>query len=207
MLEVGASAGLNLRWDQYRYGAGDHTWGPRGSPVDIGDPFTGGARPSLQPAAVEVAERRGCDVAPIDATTAEGRHTLLSFVWPDQTARLSNLRGACAVAEAVPCHVDRLSADAWVARQLSSPAVGAATVVFHSVMLQYVEPETRSRLLGSIAAAGQRATTGAPVAWLRMEPASVIDAEFEVRLTQWPSGEDRCIAVTHPHGTWVRWLA
>jgi hypothetical protein len=35
------------------------------------------------------AEREGCDLEPVDPTTDEGRLTLLSYVWPDQAARLA----------------------------------------------------------------------------------------------------------------------
>ncbi len=35
LLEVGASAGLNLHWDRYRYAAGAFSWGPGASPVTV----------------------------------------------------------------------------------------------------------------------------------------------------------------------------
>src|SRR5688572_20284714 len=35
VLEVGASAGLNLRWDHFRYGGGGADWGDPASPVDL----------------------------------------------------------------------------------------------------------------------------------------------------------------------------
>jgi hypothetical protein len=35
LLEVGASAGLNLRFDRYRYELGDERWGPEDSPLVI----------------------------------------------------------------------------------------------------------------------------------------------------------------------------
>ena len=35
VFEVGSSAGLNLRWDRYRYEARGETWGPADSPVRL----------------------------------------------------------------------------------------------------------------------------------------------------------------------------
>ena len=42
VLEVGASAGLNLRWDHYRYEAGDAAWGDPDSPVCLGGAYAFG---------------------------------------------------------------------------------------------------------------------------------------------------------------------
>jgi hypothetical protein len=207
VLEVGTSAGLNLRWDHFRYRVGAATWGPPGSPVDLGNPFEGPVVPSLTPPGASVAERRGCDPHPLDPTDAEDRLTLLSYVWPDQTTRFANLAGACDVAAGVPVTIDRESGDSWIAGQLAAAVAGLATVVFHSVMLQYVEPSARRQLLSNISAAGRRATEEAPVAWLRFEPAGHLASVMEVRLTQWPGGVDHRLAVAHPHGAWVRWEA
>lgn len=82
LLEMGASAGLLLRWDHYRYDEGNEGWGDPASPVHISDAFAG-AWPSFINI-VRVAERRGCDNFPIDPTTEEGKLTLQSYVWPDQ---------------------------------------------------------------------------------------------------------------------------
>lgn len=35
LLEIGASAGLNLRWDRYRYEANGFAWGPADSQVRV----------------------------------------------------------------------------------------------------------------------------------------------------------------------------
>src|SRR5437588_188636 len=80
ILEIGASAGLNLRWDHYRYEADGAGWGDPSSSVRL----TGhhqGASPPFEIHA-NVAERRGCDLAPLDASSADDRVTLLSFMWP-----------------------------------------------------------------------------------------------------------------------------
>src|SRR2546422_48321 len=92
VLEIGASAGLNLRWDRFRYEAADWAFGDSASPARIPCEYDGG-RPPLPPQ-VWVMERAGCDPAPIDATTDEGSLTLQSFVWPEQLERLALLRAA-----------------------------------------------------------------------------------------------------------------
>jgi hypothetical protein len=214
VLEVGSSAGLNLRWDQFRVRCRPVVWGPARSPVDLGDPFEGGLAPTLSPAEVAVVERRGCDVNPLDPTTEEGRLTLLSFVWPDQAGRFANLAAACDVARAVPATVDHASGDEWLAEQLSEPRSGLATIVFHSIMLQYMTPEVRARFLATIEVAGTRASArpraDAPLAWLHLEPRDTLASDMVVRLTQWPGNgggprAQRLLATAHPHGVWVRW--
>ena len=86
LVEIGASAGLNLRWDHYRYDDGGHGWGPPGSPVRLDGPWPDGPPPFEVEATV--AERAGCDLSPLDATTGDGRLTLASYIWADQVDRL-----------------------------------------------------------------------------------------------------------------------
>jgi hypothetical protein len=186
LLEMGASAGLNLRWDPYSYDAS--MW--------EGEP------PAL-PAAFEVAERRGCDPAPIDPTTEEGRLRLRCFVWPDQVQRRARLDAALEVAARVPAVVERADGPDWVEARLAEPSDGVATVVYHSIVLQYLPRERRQVLRERLAAAGARATEAAPLHWLRMEPAS---HEAELRLTSWPGGREELLAASGYHGPPVRWL-
>ena len=196
LLEVGASAGLNLRWDRFAYAADGFAWGASDSPLRLEFELEGKA-PEL-PAAVEVAERRGCDANPIDATTPEGRLTLLSFVWPDQPERIARVEAALEVANEEPVALDRETASTWTRRMLAEPAPGRATVIYHSIVSQYLSDEERATLFDGIREAGERATAEAPLAWLRMEPA---DDRANLELTVWPGGEDRLLARVGYHGT------
>ena len=91
------------------------------------------------PATFEVVERVGCDRNPLDATTAEGRLTLMSYVWPDQLERFERLDAAIEVARRCQPHVERADAASWVADAgWPMPAPGVATVVVHSIVLQYL---------------------------------------------------------------------
>ncbi len=202
VFEVGASAGLNLRWDHYRYEAGGQAVGDPSSPVRFVEPWVG-RRPRLD-RPFTVVERRGCDLSPIDATTPEGRLTLRTFVWPDLVERLRRLDAAIAVARRVPATVDRADVSTWLPERLATPAPGTATVVVHSIVAQYLPPDARRILRDTVTAAGEAATPAGPVAWLRMEPGR---DGAEVRLTTWPGGQDRLLAVSAYHGPPVRWLA
>ncbi len=200
LLEVGASAGLNLRWDRYRYESDGFSWGEAASPVRIGFALEG--VPSTVPD-VEVVERRGCDLRPLDPSAEEGRLTLLSFVWPDQAERLMRLRGALALAPQLPVAVDGAGAAGWITEQLADPADGVATVVFHSIVMQYLPEAERRDFERHVREAGEAADGKAPLAWLRMEPGG---EQAKVRLTTWPGGEDRLIARAGYHGNPVKLL-
>ncbi|KKC01680.1 DUF2332 domain-containing protein, partial [Mycobacterium nebraskense] len=99
LFDIGSSAGLNLRADHYRYRFAGGQWGPHDSPVTIEDAWRGALPPHGE---VRIVERHGYDIAPIDVSGADGALTVLSYVWPDQTARLERLRGAIEVAREVP---------------------------------------------------------------------------------------------------------
>ena len=191
-LEVGASGGLLLRFDAYRYVTPSGAWGPEGSPVVLAVDDV-----PLDPA-LRVVDRRGCDVAPVDVTTEEGRLLLESYVWPDQAERMARLRAAFGVAARVPAVVDAADAVEWVRARLAAPVPGTVPVVYHSVVMQYLSPEGREAFAAAVAGAAVE-----PRAWLRFEPEG---DEFVLRLTTWPGGADRVLATAHPHGYDVRWL-
>jgi hypothetical protein len=203
VVEIGASAGFNLRWNRYLYEARGETWGDPASPVRLCS-YNSETAPPFDVTA-EVARRRGCDPNPIDPTTAEGREALLSFVWPDQAGRIRLLRAAMEVAGRLPVTVDRSPASAWLPDALAARPAGASTVVYHSIVWQYMDETEQGAVTAAVEDAGARATRDAPLAWLRMEP-SADQKIVEVRLRTWPGDDDRLIATSGYHGTAVRWL-
>jgi hypothetical protein len=202
LLELGASAGLNLRWDRYWYQAGESAWGDPQSPIRFESAFSEGEPPF--DCAPVIIERAGCDLNPLDPNLPETELTLASFVWPDHVERFHRLRAALAIARRVPARVDRGGAVEWLESQLSTKTQGAATVVFHSIVMDYLPVEERNRVSELLHKAGSRAVAASPVAWLRMERGG---EQAEVRLTLWPGGEERLLATAAFHGPPVRWLA
>jgi hypothetical protein len=203
LFEIGSSAGLNLRADHYHYRHAGGQWGPVDSPVTIDDAWHGHLPPE---GAVRIVERHGYDIAPIDVTGADGELTVLSYVWPDQDARLDRLRGAIAVARNVPARVERqTAADAVAGLTLAD---GALTVLWHSITWQYLSAGEREAVRDGVNALGAQASARSPFAHLTLEPARDgpgTPIKFLVRARSWPTGALEILGQCHPHGPPVSW--
>lgn len=207
LLEIGASGGLNLNADMFRYtddaGRG---WGPTDSPVVLDGAWRGRVPDLAVP--VRVVERLGCDVAPVDVSTEEGRLALASYVWPDMTERHQRLRGAIDVARRAPVTVRRQDAASFV--ESIVPVADRLTVVWHSVMWQYLPRDQQQRVRDHLAAVGQSAGPDSPLAHLYAEPVRPergAEHEFWVCLEQWPGDDERVLlGRIAPHGVPVDWV-
>jgi hypothetical protein len=103
----------------------------------------------------------------------------------------------------VPAVVDAASVDEWLPSRLAGRRAGVATVVFHSVVEEYLPEHTRARFRDALREAGARATADAPLAWLRLEPLTSA-RHHGATLTLWPPGDERLLATSGAHGTGVR---
>jgi len=202
--EIGCSGGLNLRADHFRYRSSDGSvWGLL-SPVELDPAWSN--RPTDAPVPVRIAERVGGDLNPIDPTTDEGARVLTSFVWPDQADRLRRLRGAILVAREYPARLVRAGAADFLADLTVSD--GSLTVLWHSVMWQYMPDQEQRRVLARLDEIGATATDSAPFAHLAFEPRRLApdgQHRFVIVVRAWPGGEERIIGEAPPHGTPVTW--
>lgn len=188
LFEIGASAGLNLQVDR----------------LDLRDGWQG-PRPPEWPG-LRLVERLGCDLAPIDSATDEGRLLLTAYVWPDQVARLERLQAAIALARRHPVQVRRQDAASFV--DTLDPRPGATTVLWHSVMWQYLPAHHQERITARLDRIGAAASSEAPFAHVFAEPARRTPGsrhEFLVVAQVWPGGERRVLGKMHPHGVPVVW--
>jgi len=201
--ELGASAGLLSRLPWFRFETGTSVCGPKDAALSFGAEWFDG-QPPLLPSRLDVTMQAACDLTPLDVSTPGGRLRAQSFVWPDQHDRLVRLRCALAVAEEHPLTVDAGDAGEWLTAQLAAPApTNLVTVVFHSIVWQYLPPTTRDALRAALQRAGAMATRSSPLVWLRMEPATADLADL--RATSWPGGEEVHLANVGYHGQQVRW--
>ncbi|HYD13474.1 MAG TPA: DUF2332 family protein [Allosphingosinicella sp.] len=201
LFELGASAGLNLVLDRYRYNLGGLLIGRTIHPAPLFKPDWEGPRPPK--AEVRIVDRAGVDLNP--ARLPDDAMKLSAYIWPDQPERGLALRAALAAAEFHPPEIDRGDAADWLEDRLKpEPEPDVTRVVMHSVAFQYFDPLSQQRVRERIEAAGAQASAAAPLAWLRFEKEPG-EERHSLRLRTWP-GEEQLLAWTHPHGRAVTWL-
>ncbi|QMU75541.1 DUF2332 domain-containing protein [Streptacidiphilus sp. PB12-B1b] len=205
LVEVGTSAGLNLRFDRYGYRVGGRQYGDPASPVQlVADVHGGGALPDLD-ALPALASTTGVDLDPVDVRDPDHRRWLEALVWPENHDQRALLAAALELVAADPPTV--LAGDAVdVLPELAGaiPA-GEPRVVFHSATRMHVPADRRDAFDAAVAALGD----DGPLWWLSVEDAPDPDPRPEPRRPgvalhlRAPDGRHRTLAVVEGH---LRWL-
>ncbi|MBV8303993.1 MAG: DUF2332 domain-containing protein, partial [Acidimicrobiia bacterium] len=210
LVDVGASAGLNLRCDHYLldYGERGRT-GPAEAAVRIPCEVVGGnppIRPSLPPIVATV----GIDRSPIDVTDPDDARWLLACLWPE-TGRLARTELAIAEAAIDPPVVhqdDALDALPPAVRGLP-PDAAACVLTFWS--FAYFPVDMRPAFTDLLAALAR----DRPLVWLYGETPNIGPSfdeppdECVLGLVFFEAGvpEPLLLAQVHPHGDWISWVA
>lgn len=206
LFEIGSSGGLNLRADRLAYVQdGRVLQGPADSPLRLVDPW-GGRVPAPWPD-LTVAHRLGSDLHPVDVATTEGRLTLTSYVWPDQLVRLERLRRAFEVATLHPAEVRAEDAVTFLGGL--DLVEGTTTVLWHSVMWQYLSRADQAAVTARVEEVARDATPTRPFAHVYAEPVRRTperEHEFLVVVRLWPGdGARRVLGTTVGHGIPTTW--
>lgn len=200
LLEVGASAGLALYPDRYRYRYGGHELGTGPGPV-LECALTGAPPPARLP---DVAWRAGLDLHPLDVTDPADVAWLDALIWPEHRHRRDRLRAAAAVAAADPPALLRGDLVDDLPRLAAQAPAGATLVVFHMSVLYQVPAARRARFTDLV--------RRLPGHWIAIESPEVLpygalppqpdDTHHNVLAL-----DGRPLAWTRPHGQAMTWFA
>lgn len=207
--ELGASAGVNTMMERFFFDLGGTTSGPADSPMRIVPEWRG---PPPPPGAVDIMGIKGCDRAPVSLADPEQALRLKSYVWAEVTERIGRIDAAIALAGQKAPDVAQMDAGDFVeARLAAEQAEDTTRVFFHSIVWQYLPPETRTRIEAAMVQAGARADARRRLAWIMLETnRQTFRHELSVRL--WPGVEDGraghpvLLGTAHAHGAWVEWF-
>ncbi|MEO1308385.1 MAG: DUF2332 family protein [Pseudomonadota bacterium] len=198
--ELGCSGGLNLRADQFHLAAGDVSYGPTDSAVKITPDWTG---PAPRPADLQVIDRRGVDLNPLNPTDPFDQLRLRAYLWPDQADRLQRTSAAIGLAESHPAQVERGDAIGWLEQALQQTVEGQALVIYHTIAWQYFPDALQARGEELLQEAGNRATLDRPLARISIEADGAKGAAMT--LQTWPDGILHQLGRVDFHGRWLQW--
>ena len=211
LLEVGASAGLCLIPDRYRYRLSDGRI-EAGADAAADAPVLACAvtgRAPGRPRDLVVAHRAGLDANPLSAGDPNDARWLRALVWPGEHAREARLADALAAAALDPPPVRRGrlpgDLDAFLADGIAqAAAAGATPVLMHSATLAYLARPERDAVVATVRASGVR--------WVSYEGPTVLTSLRErlpddARPHFVAALDGEPVARCSPHGAWVEWFA
>jgi hypothetical protein len=154
LLEIGSSAGLVLRHDQYGYQLGDHRFGDHESPVQLVSAWRGAQQVPDLDAIPHIASTTGIDLNPLDPASAADRRWLEALVWPEDRHKADLLRNALALAAQNP--IVTLAGDAVDACPQWAGGLPAdqPRIVFHCATRMHVPLDRRPAFDSAVDAVG-----------------------------------------------------
>ncbi|MCC6906897.1 MAG: DUF2332 domain-containing protein [Phycisphaerales bacterium] len=202
LIEVGASSGLNLFFDRYRYAySNGHRAGPA-SAAQVITELRGEAAAPLPAAMPPIADRVGIDLAPVDVMDDDAMRWLESLIWPDMVDRLTLFRAARDIARQQPPHI--LAGDAMDLTPEVFAAVNedALPCILHCHAIYQMDSAWRQQFDELIEGLGRgRDLARISLEWLGDDPGPML------HLTTIRSGKPQrtLLAEAHHHGKWFKW--
>ena len=204
LIDVGASAGLNLNFDRYAYryrrdGSEVLRWGRGSARVQLEADLRGPGGLPAPPREIPVASRDGIDINPIDLADPDELLWLRALIWPEHVERHVQLVDAAAELKDSPIGLHRGDASRDLPHLLVRVPAEVALVVYSTIALYQVSREGRRRI------------TAALEAWSRERPVWQVALEGvhppSLTLTRYRSGcrETGLLARASPHGWWIEW--
>lgn len=195
VIELGASAGLNLMWDQFSIEIAGQSFGPASPTLTLTPEWEGPLPLNTHPT---IASRRGVDLNPLDPNADALR--LRAYLWPDQPERRQLTDAAIACCNAPVSQGDAI---AWLADNIT-PTSGHLRMIYHTIAWQYFPPDVQAAGTALIEQAGANATPLTPLAWFAME-ADDNPKGAGLTLRLWPGDLKLAMGRADFHGRWVTW--
>ena len=201
LVDIGASAGLNLLWDRYgyEYGAGLRC-GDINSPVQIKCAVTRTGVPPLSNTFPKISARVGIDINPIDVRDPEAVLWLRALIWPEHEKRAELLERAVQIVRRDPPTVIRGDGV-----EVFSDIIGAVPDDSVLCMMRIFTPlpaVSRNRLSSLISEYG----TKRDIFLISARPHGRDDSELHLVSIVNGIRTEECVAYFQNHGAWMEWL-
>lgn len=203
LIEVGASAGLNLLWDSYTY-----DYGPACQVAAPASSLTlrceaRGTPPPLPAALPPVSSRIGIDPEPLDPADPEDAAWLRALVWPEQAERAKQLEAGLALAALERPIVVKGSALEQLPGLVRALPRGGTLCISHAFTLNQFDAADRDAFDALLAQLSwERPLYRVTLEWGQGSAPDLVLSRYE--------GGDAVmehLALCDPHGAWIDWRA
>jgi hypothetical protein len=192
-LEIGPSAGIQLRFDRWAVETGGLRFGPADAPLTLSPEWRSDDPPPDLDDIPPVRERLGVDLHPVDATDPEERLWLQALVWPEHRERFAELAAALDAVAADPPGI--LQGDAIELLPRLQLPDDIPLVVFHAMVRIHVHEDRLDAFDSAIAELGRRRR----LLHVSLEPGH----KAALLALRDSGGEDRDLARVEGHGRWI----
>jgi hypothetical protein len=206
-LEIGASAGVQLRFDSWALELAGRRFGPTNAPLTLRTQWRSERLPPNLDELPPIRNRLGVDLAPVDACDPEERLWLQALVWPEHRDRFAQL--AAALDAVAVCPPTILQGDAVELL----PCLDAARlpdeipiVVFHAMVRLHVPADRRAAFDSAIQDLGRRRRLLHVSLELPPKESSHDRAAHLLALYD-SAGPDHDLALAEGHGRWIQPLS
>ena len=206
-LEIGPSAGIQLRFDRWALHTAGRRFGPPDAPLTLRPQWRADHPPPDLDRIPPVRDRLGVDLHPVDATDPEQRLWLQALVWPEHRDRFVELATALDAVAADPPTILQGDAIEMLPRlDAERLADDIPLVVFHAMVRMHVPADRRAAFDAAIAALGRRRRV--LHVSLEIPPrGSPSDRSAPLLALRDSQGVDRDLALAEGHGRWIQPLA
>jgi hypothetical protein len=197
-LEIGPSAGIQLRFDRWAVHTAGRRFGPADAPLTLRPQWRGDRPPPDLDRIPPIRDRLGVDLHPVDAGDPDQRRWLQALVWPEHRERFAELATALDAVAADPPAILQGDAIELLPRLDAERLAGdIPLVVFHAMVRVHVPADRRAAFDAAIAALGRRRR--------------LLHVTFEIGPQDAPllalrdsHGADRDLALVEGHGRWIQ---
>lgn len=203
LVEMGASAGLNLLWDYYDYDYGNNRrLGNSDASLSLSTELRGTKTPPIPDSMPIVDYRIGMDLNPIDVQDEDAVLWLRALIWPEQAERTERFAQAIQIARAHQPQIIAGDALETLPNVLHQVPDDLTLCFYHTFVINQFSPEERDQLTALLLQYSKtRPIHRISIEWLKTE-------HPQLELRRYQHGEEidhHVLAYGDAHGRWLEW--
>ena len=207
LIDIGASAGLNLNFDMYEYNYGnDCKFGK--SSVNIKSEIKGGELPKFSNN-IKINKKIGVDQNPLNIKETDSSAWLKALIWPDLTERFKRIENVINLAQKTTIELIKAQRIDDFKTIILAQDINTPLVIYHTHVLYQFTQKGRTSFRAMIDSMGETRD----LFYLAAEGSTILSNNYHqkgvlVELIRYKNGKktNQLMAETNGHADWIKWI-